>query len=1066
MVLWLAQTRSVTLAADETEVRTDRMGVWSAAILLVAGTALSPAGTRPFQPVGGAPEAVTALLQDRAGFVWVGSREGLFRYDGFSFQAFRHDPNDARSLPDNAIRTLYEDGEGALWIGTNTAGLARLDEKSWTFERFRHDPADPASLSYDSVYAIAADSRGDLWIGTQRGLNRLERRSGRIERFVAGTSGLEDDYVAALAPDRSGNLYVGTVRGGLHLFDRETGRFHAFRHDARDPASLPGDAVYALALDRDGRLWVGTDRGLARRTGTGTFERAGPESLFGASPVISSLAVAPGAVWAGTMGQGLWRVDPATGAARMFRQADQRTPLPARPQQHRRVASGDVASDQIAAVLADRAGAVWTGTWGAGLFRMSATALLLASAASIVSPAEAGEESATAIAPARDGGAFVGSSAGALVRVERDRSARLLHRFASDVLSIAESADAALWVGTTDGLWRFDPATGASTVFRHDPSDASSIGPGWVAAVRLHPTGLWIGTGEGGLQRVEESGRVVQRFLGDDYVTAIVPDRRGTLWVGTRSGGLNAFDPASGHAVRYLPQVGRRDAIPQHYVTSIVEDARGRLWVGTSGGGFARADTGADGVTRFARFTASDGLVDDDVMSIVEDARGTLWIGTRRGISRFDPDTRAFVSWLSADGLPSAEFERGAAARAGGLVLLGSLRGALAVPDDSAFVPATASATVVTSIRTPSGERPGSTASAVQLRHGEWVAVELAVLDFTPAAGHAYAYRLDSGAPWIDLDDAREITFAGLAAGSYQMEARGRDAQGMWSTAPLLSIRVVPPVWGTGWFRALAVTGVIGAAVALHRIRQSALERRNRELVALDRERERSRAALAAAYERLGLLTRRLEAAKEEERGLIARELHDELGTNLTAVILNLQLLAGAPDPERARRRIQDCTEIVDRMVQRIRDISLDLRPPLLDEMGLPAALRGYLDAQAERTGLAIDMTGGDVPSLSPEVAITAFRATQEAVTNVIRHAGARRLRVDVRGDPSGLVIVVADDGSGFDVQATMAGPPSKALGLLGMQERLRLLGGEVRITSAPGSGTRVHLRLPLEVKP
>src|SRR4051812_8224434 len=292
--------------------------------LIAVAVAFSAAAATPFQPAvpksGPAPEAVTALLQDAAGFVWVGSREGLFRYDGFSFRIFRHDPADARSLPDNAIRTLYEDRAGTLWIGTNAGGLARLDRATWTFDRFRHDEADPRSLSYDSVYAIAEDRSGDLWIGTQRGLNRMQGRDGRIERFLAGASGLEDDYVAALAPDPEGNLYVGTMRGGLHLLDRATGRFRAFRHDPRDPRSLPADAVYALAFDGGGRLYVGTGTGLARLGSQGSFERVGPASLH-AGPLVSSIDASRAAVWAGTFGQGLWSVDPATLETRVFRQS-------------------------------------------------------------------------------------------------------------------------------------------------------------------------------------------------------------------------------------------------------------------------------------------------------------------------------------------------------------------------------------------------------------------------------------------------------------------------------------------------------------------------------------------------------------------------------------------------------------------------------------------------------------------------------------------------------------------------------------------------------------------------
>jgi len=1046
------------------------------------------AGASPFDRVGGEggplPEAVTALLQDRAGFVWIGSREGLLRYDGFSFQSFRHDPKDAGSLPDNAIRTLFEDREDALWVGTNTGGLARLDRHSWTFERFRHDSADPGSLSYDSVYAIEEDRAGDLWIGTQRGLNRLDRRTGRMERFLSGTPGLQDDYITALAVDGNGNVWVGTVRGGLTLLDRAAGRFRAFRHDPSDPKSLPSDAVFALARDPSGRLWIGTERGVARLAPDGAFERVGLELTAGrARPTITSLAISADAVWAGTLGLGVWRLDPGTGAARALRQSreerhDAGTGRARALRQSR--AQPRQASDQIIAVLVDRAGTLWAGTWGAGLYRVSPAAVFLESAAAAIArPHAVPDEAATAVSPARSGGAWVGTWSGELVRVDRDRTTRAIARFPEQtLLAIADTAEGKLWIGTNVELLRLDLASGKTTAFRHDASDPSSIGPGWVVAVRQDAKGrLWIGTGEGGLQRLAPSGQVAQRFrqdpadpssLSDDYVTAIVPDTSGTLWIGTRSGGLNAFDPETGRAVRYRPEVGRVGTIGHHHVTSILEDSRARLWVGTAGGGFARVDS-EGGSKRFERFTAADGLVDDDVMAIVEDAASTLWISTKRGISRFDPTTRAFVTYLASDGLPSAEFERGAGARMDGLIVLGSLRWAVGVPADSPFTPAPPSPTTITSIRTAAGERrgapPDSSRSPVEIRRGDWLSVELAVLDFASAGAHAYAYRLGEEARWIDLGGRRDITFAGLAAGTYDLYARGRDVRGAWSQAPPLAIRVIPPFWATSWFRALLAIAAVAAGIAVHRVRASALERRNRELVAIDKERERSRAALAAAYDRLGFLTRRLEAAKEEERGHIARELHDELGPNLTAVIINLKLLGNLPDPESSRRRLADSTELVDRMVQRIRDISLDLRPPLLEEMGLAAALRGYLEAQAERTGLCIEMNAANaVPHLSPEVAITAFRVTQEAVTNAIRHAAARSVRVDLDRSPAGLEIKVEDDGNGFDVRATMAGAVSKALGLLGMQERVRLLGGEVRIASEPGTGTRVHVSLPFEV--
>lgn len=183
--------------------------------------------------------------------------------------------------------------------------------------------------------------------------------------------------------------------------------------------------------------------------------------------------------------------------------------------------------------------------------------------------------------------------------------------------------------------------------------------------------------------------------------------------------------------------------------------------------------------------------------------------------------------------------------------------------------------------------------------------------------------------------------------------------------------------------------------------------------------------------------------------------------------MINLQLIGADKDGEKARRRIEDSIDLVDRMVQRIRDLSLDLRPPLLDEMGLVPALKGYLETHAERTGIAIEVAGRTpLPDLPPEVEITAFRVAQEAVTNVIRHAAARKILVTVEPVEAGIAIVVEDDGKGFDVPETLEGPGTgKCIGLLGMHERARMLGGELVLESAPGRGTRVRLQLPLEGK-
>jgi signal transduction histidine kinase/ligand-binding sensor domain-containing protein len=1026
---------------------------------------------------GPPPEVITSVYQDRAGFVWIGSRDGLTLYDGYTFNVFEHDPSDPTSISDNTIRAIFEDRRGNLWLGTNTGGLNRLDRATWKFEQFRHDSSDSRSLSHDSVYAILEDRGGALWVGTQSGLNRFDPGTGTFERFLSDPEdpgSLSHDYVYALHEDAEGTLWVSTIGGGLNRRDPHTGRFTAYRHDPDDPQSLSSDGALAILEDASGSLWVSSMDGLnLLDRDSGTFRRFGLESGL-TDPLVPALAPGPpGKLWVATHGGGLCQFDTASGRFRAWRH-DAR-------QRH------SLSADEVVVLLADRSGALWVGTWGGGLVRVTPPSLLLSASAELARvPEDLAIDDISALMIDGGGRVWIGTRSGDVVRRDpgtvSDRhyirggvpgQSRIITQFSED-------REGRVWIATNGGVIRLDPEGGDHVFFHHSPDDPRSIGPGYVRAVLEDRLGrLWIGTGEGGVQRIDGEGKVLQRFLhdsadpeslSDDYVTFLFEDSRGVLWAGTRSGGLNALDPQTGNATRYQPEPGDENSISHHYVISMIEDASGTLWVGTGGGGLNRVDSLGQGRLRFTRITEAGGLIDDDVMGIVEDDDHSLWISTKRGLSRYDPGSGDFSSFFVVDGLPSGEFEPGAVARDPATLYFGTVKGLVAIPTGSPFPTSAPSPTVITSIRTASGELdPGPPVwerESLKVPWGQWLSVEFAVLDHSADRRHRYAYRLGGAErEWIDLGARREITFTDLDPGQYEFAVSGRNSQGVWSPAlPTLKIRIVPPFWMTNWFRGALALFAISAIVVGHRMRLNTVEKRNRELEALHEQREKAREELGQAYQRLTRLTRRLEAAKEEERRFIARELHDEMGPALTAVIINLQLSREDRDEDKRSRRIADTIEQVDRMVDKIRAISLDLRPPLLDELGLVPALKGYMEAQSQRSGLEIDVEGTNaINGLTPEIEITAFRVVQEAVTNVIRHAGASQATVEVRQTDRELQLMVRDDGSGFDMRQSMdRAAAGKALGILGMQERVRMLDGDIRIDSVPGRGTRIEVRLPV----
>jgi signal transduction histidine kinase/ligand-binding sensor domain-containing protein len=1023
---------------------------------------------------GGLPaEAVTAIYQDRAGFLWIGSREGLYLYDGYAFRVFEHDVSDPGSISDNDIRTIYEDGSGRLWIGTNTGGLNRLDRVTWTFDHFRHDSADPSSISHDSIYGILEDGEGVLWVGTQIGLNRFVPETGGFERLLSdpGNPGsLSHNYVYPVYEDSDGTLWIGTVGGGLNRFDRETGRFTRFVHDPQDAESIGSDQVFAIVEDASGVLWVGTAKGLNRMNREqGTFERIGGT----ADPdLVTSLSFRdPGTLWVGTFGDGVKELDVGSEAVR-------RHPTP----------GADPTEDRIVALHTDNLGTVWVGTWNHGLVRIGPAAGMFET---IDGPGSGlSYPETTAVVEDARGRLWVGTWAHGLDR--RDGAGKPFRNYneapggqvISTVLRVHEGADGSIWTGTMASLYRLDPETDGIVEWRHSASDPGSLGAGYVTAIlEDSDRTLWVGVGGSGLHRMRPDRRSFDRFvhdsadpatLSEDYVTALLEDTDGTLWVGTRSGGLNELDRSSGACRRFVPSADDPGSLSHHYVTALLESRRGALWIGTGGGGLNRLRD--DGT--FDRYTERDGLLDDNVMAIVEDDDGSLWLGTKRGLARFDPRTATFANYDVDQGFPGVVFHPAGAEAGTERLYFATRTGIVSVPRGTRFPVARPSPTVVTAIRKLdgllTGDRPPWALEDLKVPWGEVLSFEFSVLDFGAADRHRYSYQLKGFRDgWIDLGRRREITFTDLAPGNYTLAVRGRNGHGVWSTTLTpLEIDVVPPFWMTWWFRLALVLGFVGAGFAGHRIRTAALERRNRELLALKEQREKalgeaqaSGEALERAYRQLRKLTARLEAAKEDERKRIARELHDEMGQALTAAKINLQLMPGIAEPQERVQRISDTVALVDRMIQHVRALSLDLRPPLLDELGLIPAVRGYLEAVSQRSGIAIDVEADPLPDgLPPEIEITGFRVIQEALTNVLRHAQASRAGVELRREPPWLGLTVSDNGRGFDVDEALGrAAGGHHLGLLGIRERVEALGGRVEIDSGAGRGTEIRVRVPLQ---
>jgi len=797
---------------------------------------------------------IEQMVQDRKGFMWFATEDGLNRFDGYRFTVHKNVPGNPNSLSYNELKALYEDRNGILWVGIFESGLNGFDPSTEKVERFRHDDDDPTSLSADTVRCIFEDRSGRLWIGTQGGgLDRLDRETGTFHHYLMDTgapSAAGHDDVRAIFEDRQGILWIGTNGGGLDRFDPQSGEFTHFVHDPRDPQSLSDDHVFAILEDHAGTLWVGTYGGglatLDRATGRFTHYRADsndPTAL--SNDFIKALFEDhEGTLWVGTDGGGLNRFDRDSDTFISYR--------------HDPIDPYSLSTDRVYSVYQDRSRVLWVGTYGGGLCKFDVSRKKFRRYQNEPGdPNSLGHNIVWSFYEDNDGVLWIGTDSGGLNRFDR-RSGRwrhYLHRPGdpsslshNTVRAVVGDRNGMLWIATNGGgIDRLDPKTGRMTHYRHDPDDPDSLSHDELRSIYQDRSGLlWFGTFGGGLDRFDPSTGVFTHHrhdpedptsISNDFIRFAYEDREGALWVGTQGGGLNRLDPETGVFTRYRHDPDDPSSISTDHVFAINEDTDGTLWFGTFGGGINRfdRDTGS-----FRRYRVEDGLAADSVYAMLEDDEGRFWISTTNGLSRFDPRTESFTNYDVRDGLQGNEFNGGSAYRSqGGEMFFGGINGFNSFYPSEIGINAEVPIVVITDLQlfnrsvsvneTVNGrvllERPITYTEEIVFSHrNNLFTLEFAALHYSAPGKNTYRYRMTGFSDaWIPVGaDRRFATFTGLTAGEYLFSVLGANSDGIWNDDPAsLRIIITPPFWATWWFRLLsaAVLAAIAAFVIQSRLR-------------------------------------------------------------------------------------------------------------------------------------------------------------------------------------------------------------------------------------------------------
>jgi ligand-binding sensor domain-containing protein/signal transduction histidine kinase len=970
--------------------------------------------------------AVTSLLQDRMGFVWIGTTSGLNRYDGYGFTAIRPAPDDGSSLSRANVATngLAEDREGFLWVATRE-GLDQLDPATGRVRPFRQVPGDPHSLP--------------------------------------------ENHVRAVTVDRAGRVWAATFGGGVARFEPELQAFAVYRHDVGDSYSLPSDTVLSLAAS-DAGVWVGTVRGLAYFPAHGSPPRC--LALDTPEPALWSLAVdSAGTVWAGGTGR-VYRIDPTRGVVTSVPFArpnvrerfvlslfpdgdtilaatwgDGVVGLDARtgaPRFRRRPGEGRLhpPHHRVSSFLRDRSGVFWIGTWD-GLKRVAPG-----------KPFEtlAQEGRAAAVFAAGNGDVWVGAIGGGLSRFRKGRQERMQDRTtlpSTDVTAVIEDRRGALWFGTSDaGVGRLDPATGALRVFDNDSTRTPRLLRNLVYdIVEAHDGRIWIGTVNAGIALYDPVTDRMAHYRHDaadpgslpsDEVWTLFEDRHRQMWAGTIGGGLartrvvedDAFPPTL-RFDRFVAGDPSGSDLPSNDVVAMHEDDAGALWVGTLGGGLSRRDPETG---RFATLGVADGLPDERVTCILGDSAGRLWMGTGNGLARFDPagfdaegrPNGVLYRYDRTDGLPGVVFyadgcHRGPDGRLYFATEGGIVRFAPMDIVDNPLPPALALTDVLLFNEPLDLDTLASHKRLLRLRHDQhFLGFRFASLDFNAPEKNRYAYRMEGvDAGWVSDLGGRLASYPNLAPGKYTFLVRGTNNDGLYGETRRLDVVIVPALYQRRPFQAFAV------------------------LVFL------------LPFAGWWYVDRRRKREQQATRQAIADDLHDDLGSRLHGIALffDRMLRRGVFPPDMADRAGEHL-DAARRMTHDLRD-HVWLVDPAFDTLGdLAEKLRQAAAELFPNDRLAFTVHGLEADRPLPmRLRRHLFYMAREALRNAARHSGSATLKVDLRFRTPTLWIEIEDRGIGFAPSPTDTGA-----GLPALRRRAAAIGASLELDSAPGQGTTVRI--------
>jgi signal transduction histidine kinase/ligand-binding sensor domain-containing protein len=779
----------------------------------------------------------TSILQDHKGFIWIGTYDGLNRYDGFNFVVYKNDPADSASLSENMVRTIFEDREKNLIIGTQL-GLNLYDREKDRFLNYMIDKSSPLRGISCLISKITEDSMGNLWLATNLGLIYFNRSKNKIVQYThdpVNPESISDNFVESVLIDKKNRLWV-TTRKGLNLFQPETRTFLHITRDQSNTVDMFGTSFTDIIEDWQGNIWFGSLEGLfcLKSNPEGKIiniihyqhDPRDPYSLS-INQIRSLYVDDTGNLWIGTENGGLNLFDSKNQKFWHYRNDD--------------YDPKSLNNESIQTIYQDKTRNLWIGTFTGGInIAMENRDAIFSYQTLPGAPFSLSHNTITCFLEDHLGQTWVGTDGGGL-NLFNEQTNRFL-RFNMEnsnissnvILSILENKNNQIWFGTwAGGLVHFDSKTKSFTSFT---TRNSSIQDNNIYAVAEGENNdLWLGSFTHGLIHYQIKENKFTDYtpansgLANQMLIKIARYSKGQFILGSTNC-FQVFSPGENRFVTYMHNPNNANSLSYPTTTDILAENDSCVWIGTH---FGLNRFNPNNGT-FKRYFEKDGLPSDVIKGLVLDKSGILWVTTNKGACKFDYKQGVFTNFTKDDGLQSNEFsERSVLKTKSGALLMGGTKGFsivypekisrnLNVPDilitdlqifNKSMKPGTENSPLIKNIT----ETKALTFSFNQ----SVITFYFAIMDFTAPDKNQYSYKMEGfDKEWIYHGNKREATYTNLNPGEYVFRVKGSNNDDVWNeTGASIRITVLPPWWDTWWFKVIVISVIVLIIISIFLLR-------------------------------------------------------------------------------------------------------------------------------------------------------------------------------------------------------------------------------------------------------